>query len=71
MSDIFGFEPPFDEEEHKDSELVTDNDAYSEPAEDDELSSLSESNDENIVADFLTDEPASDTPDSLFGESNE
>ena len=71
MSDIFGFEPPFDEEEHKDSELVTDNDAYSEPAEDDELSSLSESNDEKIIADFLTDEPASDTPDSLFGESNE
>lgn len=71
MSDIFGFEPPFDEEEHKDSELVTDNDAYSEPAEDDEFSSLSESNDENIIADFLTDEPASDTPDSLFGESNE
>ena len=71
MSDIFGFEPPFDEEEHKDSELVTDNDAYSEPTEDDEFSSLSESNDENIIADFLTDEPASDTPDSLFGESNE
>ena len=70
MSDIFGFEPPFDEEEHKDSELVTDNDAYSEPTEDDEFSSLSESNDENIIADFLTDEPASDTPDSLFGESN-